>query len=268
MLVKSRLRRWFPRRSIGNKLVRFARGKSATAVRPVDFQKNIEVIIPCYNHASNLGEAYRSILGQTWRDPISITLIDDNSTDNTWDEIKRLTSTTKNPRIHIKIIKNTSNLRQWGSLNKAIADSSNQLIIVLNDDDMLVQDAIEKIVTAFDSRHDVYMVGGSSIWFDGQTNTAHEPLPFEKLNLVIAEPHLVEGYIELNDLNMTHSSCAFMRVAWEAVGGYYPKHKRISPQANEDRDFQMRVNSLFCVGVFKDYPLAFWRTDSSHGKDF
>lgn len=268
MPVKSWLRRWFPRRSIGHKLVKFAHKKSAAVVRPANFQKNIEVIIPCYNHASNLSEAYGSVLGQTWPGPISITLIDDNSTDNTWDEIKRLISATKDSRIHIKTLKNTANLRQWGSLNKAIAASSNQLIIILNDDDMLTADAIEKIVLAFKSRHDVYMVGGSSLWFEDKTKPTHKPLPFEKLHLAVAEPHLVEGYVELNDLNMTHSSCAFMRVAWEAVGGYYPKHKRISPQANEDRDFQMRVNSLFCVGVFKDYPLAFWRTDSSHGKNF
>ena len=57
---------------------------------------------------------------------------------------------------------------------------------------------------------------------------------------------------------------------------YSPRHakKALEPEqhiqtiANEDQDFQMRVNAATAVGVYYAYPLAYWRTDSSHGKDY
>ena len=57
---------------------------------------------------------------------------------------------------------------------------------------------------------------------------------------------------------------------------YSPRHakKALEPEqhiqsiVNEDQDFQMRVNAAAAVGVYCDYPLAYWRTDSSHGKDY
>lgn len=241
-------------------------GGSNLPKRPVDFEAKIEIVMPCYNHSSYLQQAFDSILTQTWHKyPITVTFINDNSSDNTEEVINKI-SKTNHKHINIKYLKNHTNLRQWASLNKAIEQSNNELIVILNDDDCLTEDCLEKIVTAF-QKNDVYLVGGSSIWFTTDT-PKHLTKPYSRISLTTYAPEDSTNFRALNDLNMTHSSTAFFKTAWKAVGGYRDKPQRISSEANEDRDFQMRLAALFPVAVFADYPLAFWRTDSSHGKDF
>jgi len=254
---------------IGKNLRRFrARLGIRAARRPPHYEQATEIIIPCYNHATYLEEAFESIVAQTWREyPIAVTLCNDNSSDATPALIRGLKENAPD-RLRVRTLHNEINLRQWGSLNRAIRSSQSELIIVLNDDDLLVPDALEKIFFAFKNHPELAMVGGSSIWFSATERPAHVQRPAAELPLTVYVPEGTASYKELNDLNMTHSSCSFFRFAWEGVGGYSPRGKRVHSRAAEDRDFQMRVNSLFPVGVFTDYPLAYWRTDSSHGHEF
>lgn len=269
-IAAARLRR-NGRDDIGKNLRRFrfrARLRIRAARRPPNYEQAAEIIIPCYNHATYLEEAFESIVAQTWREyPIAVTLCNDNSTDATPALIRGLKEDAPD-RLRVRTLHNEINLRQWGSLNRAIHSSSSEVIIVLNDDDLLVPDALEKIFFAFESDPELAMVGGSSIWFSATERPAHVQRPAAKLPLTVYAPEGTASYKELNDLNMTQSSCSFFRFAWEAVGGYRPRGKRVHPQAAEDRDFQMRVNALFPVGVFTDYPLAYWRSDSSHGHKY
>ena len=82
------------------------------------------------------------------------------------------------------------------------------------------------------------------------------------LELDIRQPADSFAYERYNDLNMTHSASCFRRDAWKAVGGYYSDaRRRIVPFS--DRDFQLRVNALFPVGVSPTVAFSFWRTYSS-----
>lgn len=234
--------------------------------RPTDFERHIEIIVPCYNHAQYLKQTFASILDQTWKKhPITVTFVDDNSTDDTQNVIKNIKKTAPK-NIIVKSIKNITNLRQHGSLNKAINESKNDLIIILNDDDLLVPDCLEKVIVLLNLNRQVYLVGGSSIWFEDKL-PKHTIFPFKKVKTIFFRPEQAKNFKEFNDINMTHSSTSFFKVAWEAVGGYREKNKRLHIDLNEDRDFQMRMAALFPVAVI-NYPLAYWRTDSSHGKDF
>ena len=47
--------------------------------------------------------------------------------------------------------------------------SGNGLLVILNDDDLLMPDCLEKIVATFEANADIYMLGGSSLWFDDST---------------------------------------------------------------------------------------------------
>jgi glycosyltransferase involved in cell wall biosynthesis len=254
---------------IGRNLRRFrARLRTSSCARPSHYEEATEIIIPSYNHATYLEEAFESIVAQTWQEyPIAVTLCDDNSSDSTPALIRGLKENAPD-RLRVRTLRNEINLRQWGSLNRAIRSSQSELIIVLNADDVLVPDALEKIFFAFESHPELAMVGGSSIWFSATKRPAHVQRPAAELPLTIYVPEGTARYKELNDLNMTQSSCSFFRFAWEGVGGYWPRGKRVHSRACEDRDFQMRVNTLFPVGVFTDYPLAYYRTDSSHGHEF
>jgi glycosyltransferase involved in cell wall biosynthesis len=265
------LRRWAP--SIGARLESFqasaAKRLGELPGRPSDWKERIEILIPAHNHAKHLADAYHSVLGQTWTEPLTLTFVDDHSTDRTPEVIREIEASHPRDRFTVKVISNRRTRRQWGSINRAVADSPNELIVILNDDDILMPDCVEKTVATYEAHPDIYMLGGSSLWFDEETLPPERArLPLAELELRRYEPTDAPRFRELNDLNLTHSSSSFFKVAWRAVGGYYPKRRRIHPRANEDRDFQMRLSALFPVGVYVDYPFAYWRTDSSHGQDF
>lgn len=229
----------------------------------------IEILIPTYNHAKYLERTWQSAYTQDYADSFTITVIDDCSSDDTQKVIRSLKQMAAKKKIRTKFVKNTSNLRQHGSLNRAIAASGADILVILNDDDLLTPDALTFITRAFMENEKVYLVGSTSVWFteDADVDSLIANRQGQQ-KLTIARPKDVKNYMELNDLNMTHTSMAFFKCAWESVEGYSAKEQRIHPLANEDRDFQMRVNALYSVGVYEDYPLALWRTDSSHGKDF
>jgi alpha-1,3-rhamnosyltransferase len=258
-----------PKENIGKSLKNFQKTVSAGGLtRPDNFEDKIEIIIPCYNHSQYLGDAYQSIVSQTWKDkPITITFIDDNSTDSTPKIVQSIQKQkTKN---NIRYILNKQNLRQWACINKVVKASQNELFIILNDDDMLMPDALEKTVKTYQKHQEVYMLGAHSLWFEQSKKLPkHNIRNIDDIELTIQTPEMTHKYKKLNDLNMTHSSSSFFKSVWWAVGGYTPKERRINSAANEDRDFQMRVNAVASVGVYYDYPLAYWRTDSSHGKNY
>lgn len=267
--IKSLYTHQLNKENIGKTLKNFQKTVSVDGLsRPDDFEDKIEIIIPCYNHAQYLGDAFNSIAHQTWaKQPITITFIDDNSTDNT---PKIVQSIQKQKTKHkIRFTRNKQNLRQWASINKVIDRSQNELFIILNDDDLLVPDALEKIIATYQRNKEIYMLGAHSLWFDKSSDLPeHNIKSLDEIKLTIQTPEMTHKYRELNDLNMTHSSSSFFKSVWSAVNGYTPKENRIHSMANEDRDFQMRVNAVAPVGVYYDYPLAYWRTDSSHGKDY
>lgn len=147
---------------IGRNLRRFrfrARLRIRAARRSPQYEQAAEIIIPCYNHAAYLEEAFESVVAQTWREyPIAVTLSDDNSTDATPALIQRLKDRAPD-RLRVRTLHNEENLRQWGSLNRAVRMSSNELMIILNDDDVLVPDALEKIFFAFEGHPELALVG-------------------------------------------------------------------------------------------------------------
>lgn len=253
---------------LNRKLRRFASGRHV-ALPPLTAPPTLEVVVPCYNHADFLEPALESILAQTYEGPFGVALIDDRSTDRTPAVIERFVESVGDARIAARRLSNDRNLRQWASLNRAIGSSGADLVMVLNDDDLLLPDAVEKALAAFARHPEIAMLGAHSLWLEsGSPAPTRAAVPFDEVGVQHWRPEDALRFHELEDLRMTHSSCTFRVAAWRAVDGYQPPRKRIHPAANEDRDFQMRIAALFPVVTLDDYPLAVWRTDSSHGQSF
>jgi glycosyltransferase involved in cell wall biosynthesis len=192
-----------------------------------------------------------------------VTLIDDCSTDGSLAVMEELQRA--HPSRRVEILRNEVNLNQAGSLNRAVERSRSRLFVVLNADDILTPDCLELIVGTYRAHPQLMLAGGLSYPFrDGAPLPAHRRRAREDLTLRVYGPADAVKFAGPNDLNISQSSSSFFRVAWEAVGGYWPAERRVCEF--DDRDFQMRVCALFPVGVYEDYAMEFWRWGSSQGR--
>jgi glycosyltransferase involved in cell wall biosynthesis len=196
---------------------------------------------------------FSSIMHQS-RKPDQVVFIDDCSPDRTGELLDNLVHSMDHAgATDYRIITNATNLGQSASLNRAISEATTDLVMVLNDDDYLM---------------DIFLIGSHSIHFSRDEELAagvklvKALAPAGGIPLVRQYPEDVAGYRKFNDLNMTHSGSCFLKAAWQAVGGYIPeKEKRLVPFS--DRDFQLRINSLFPVAVSYEIPFVYWRSNSS-----
>lgn len=95
------------------------------------------IIIPAHNAEKEIERALKSINNQTYKD-YEIIVIDDCSSDNTYNILKRY----KN----ITVIKNKENLKAGGSRNKGIEQATGEYIIFLDADDYFAETTtLEKI---------------------------------------------------------------------------------------------------------------------------
>lgn len=223
--------------------------------RETDFKP--EILIPCYNQGRFLKDALSSI---NKRD-IAVTIINDASTDDTAKYIEEVKKEYK-----FKLITNMVNINQVGSLNKAIENSENNLFIVLNADDAFTSYTIDTVVDLYKKDTSLRMIGGRCIGFEEkETLKLNSEFPTKLSYQPIYKtygPNQAKLYKDPNDINMTMSSCSFLKSAWQAVGGFKELNQRVC--SFDDRDFQMRVSAACNVAVI-DEPLAFYRLNSSLG---
>lgn len=271
ILKKYLRKRLFPSRKLSQKRIRaFLKRYRHTQLiaRPLQ-TTSLGVVMPCYKHAQYLGAAIESLMRQT-RQPEEIIFIDDASPDNTRLLLENNIAVYQQqcPRTKFLLLHNERNAGQTASLNKGILAVDSDVVMILNDDDYLMHDAVEAILTLFNCYLDVYMIGAHSIHFDDErTLSAADKYistlsDFHDINMTIHSPRNVRRYRHINDLNMTHSGSAFFKVAWQVVGGYWiDKESRLVRYS--DRDFQLRINALFPVAVSYKIPFSFWRSNSS-----
>lgn len=101
----------------------------------------ISVITPTYNRAYILGKCYESLVGQTSRD-FEWVVVDDGSTDNTQELVQSFIEENK---IKIKYIKQENGGKHIAH-NTAVLNSEGELVVCLDSDDVLTENAVEKAI--------------------------------------------------------------------------------------------------------------------------
>ena len=227
---------------------------------------DIEVVIPCYNHEQYLEQAIESVVAQCLQLPIGVTMVDDGSTDSSYDQMLSLRDNYQSRTMKFKILRNPKSMKQWFAINQAVQATSRQLILILNADDILAPDCFERTADAYSSHREIFLFGGEAVPFQG----ARAPAIPDKHHshsgpTRVIRPDEALRFTHVNDLHVSHASSSFFKVAWEVVGGYFPPRRRVC--LFDDRDFQLRVSTCFPVGV-ANHPMVFYRTDSSQGRGF
>mgnify|MGYP001420860646 FL=1 len=105
----------------------------------MSLQKKVSVLMSVYNSESQVIDSVKSIFRQTYKN-YDLHIIDDSSTDNTYDVIKEYISDYPN----VNLIKNKENLGLTKSLNILISESGGELIARQDADDISSPFRLEK----------------------------------------------------------------------------------------------------------------------------
>lgn len=113
--------------------------------RACTFLPKVSFIIPCHNDGDSIESTISSIYSSYPKDKFDITVIDDFSTDNTKDILKKLSK-----KYRFKTITNKVNLGKVLSINNAIKKTKHEFIFVVDADMTLNKKAIEDIFARFE----------------------------------------------------------------------------------------------------------------------
>ncbi len=160
----------------------------------------VSIVIPLYNQADFIEENIESLSKQTFKDFETI-VVNDGSTDNSLKIIKELQK--KYKELDIKII-DQENCGLSCARNRGIKEAKSKLILPLDADDKLREDAIEKYLKGYrESNADIVIADtqnfGEDDTFFSRSESSFLLLPYEN--------HL--NYCGL-----------YKKSVWEEVGGY------------------------------------------------
>ena len=120
----------------------------------------VSVIMSAYNCEKTVGNAILSIIDQTYKD-IEIIIINDASTDNTLNEILKVTKNLNNIKVH----SNKKNLGLAKSLNYAVNLSHGELLARMDSDDISYKNRIETQVKKMKLNSEIDVLGANADFF-------------------------------------------------------------------------------------------------------
>lgn len=188
----------------------------------------VSFIIASYNCKPYIEECLNSIYSQTYKGEIEIIICDDCSTDGTRDLLQQYSDDGK-----IVYLKNEKNLGAAQSRNNCIAASNHNYLAILDADDYISPDRLEKQISVLEKNPDVDFVstGLQRIYNDGECinlypqkefPTVHDflfTLPFYHATTLFRKEILdkVKGYRVAKETRRGQDYDLFMRIY--AVGG-------------------------------------------------
>lgn len=108
--------------------------------------KTISVIMSVYNDENNVTNAIQSILDQTF-DDFEFLIIDDCSTDNTYEEITKFVNDSR-----VKLYVNEKNIGLTKSLNKLIEESNGKYIFRQDSDDISFKNRFDEQIKILETK--------------------------------------------------------------------------------------------------------------------
>jgi glycosyltransferase involved in cell wall biosynthesis len=105
----------------------------------------VSILIPVYNRAMLVGDSINSAISQTYRN-IEIIIVDNCSTDNTWEVLKEYASIDS----RIKIIRNSENVGPVRNWKKCLDAANGKYTKILFSDDIISENFIEETLGEFD----------------------------------------------------------------------------------------------------------------------
>lgn len=148
--------------------------------------KLVSILIPVYNREKLIEETVQSALNQTYMN-IEIIIVDNKSTDKTWEVLQKLASQDD----RIKIFQNETNIGPVRNWKRCIDEASGEYGKVLWSDDLIAPEFLDKTVSYLENEDVGFVFTGTEIFVDG-TNKRTSLFFLEKSGLYDSEIYLQE----------------------------------------------------------------------------
>ena len=133
----------------------------------------ISVILPVYNSEKYVSDSIQSILNQTFTD-FEFIIIDDCSTDNTWEIIQSFSDN------RIITIQNKKNIGNYPSRNIGMNKAKGRYIAVMDGDDIALSDRLMKQYCYLEENPEILAIG-TQFDFIGFDYIRDSPVSYEKI---------------------------------------------------------------------------------------
>lgn len=127
----------------------------------------VSILIPVYNREKFIEETVQSATNQTYQN-IEIIIVDNNSTDDTWNILKKLSKKDK----RIKIFQNETNIGPVRNWKRCIEEASGEYGKILWSDDLIAAEFLEKTVPFLENEDVGFVFTGTEIFIDGTDKTS------------------------------------------------------------------------------------------------
>jgi len=203
----------------------------------------VSILMPAYNAEKYIGEAIESILNQTFRD-FEFIIIDDASTDDTWNIIQKYK--TKDKRIIT--LKNTINQKICKTLNEGISIAKGKYIVRMDADDWSFPDRIKKQYRYMESHRNIIISGGSMLVCDSNLNQyARRDYPTEN-------EELRKSILRFSPFS--HPTVIFKTKIAKKIGGYHTLYA-------EDIELYLKLGKYGVFGNIEDTLIKYREITSS-----
>ncbi len=128
--------------------------------------KKVSIIIAAYNVSAYLDTTFKSIFNQTYEN-WEVVICDDCSTDNTLELCNKYSKMDN----RILTYYNEKNIKQAATRNKCINFCTGDYIVILDADDEMTPDRIEKQVYYLEKNHHIGFVGSNAYTFSDSEKT-------------------------------------------------------------------------------------------------
>ena len=172
----------------------------------------VSIIIPTYNSERFLQATLDSVLNQTYTD-FEIVAVDDGSTDGT----KDILSACSDPRLRVFFEEHAGCVANY---NRCLSHVEGEYIAVLDHDDIMLPERLERQVAFLDSNTGIYLLGSSYEIIDEEGKVLdRKPMPVGKGN--VKKYEMVFNAVQHPTVMYRKQLVDFIGVYNEA---YYPSH--------------------------------------------
>ena len=117
---------------------------------PEPSDTGVTVVIPCHNASRKIGRTVSSLVRQTHR-PIEIVLVENNSSDVTWEVLQRLVA--RYPEVRVFTVGEHRDVYAASiAINRGVMAASHDVILRLDDDTQIATDAVARALAELESQ--------------------------------------------------------------------------------------------------------------------